>query len=108
MGDGPDQRLHQQLERRGASTRELESADEALDPEALTIGFARRFATYKRAPLVFRPAIVWAPAVVVLPARLTVWLGFRDRVAFGLVDGSYATWGYDRGLRTWPVKYSGH
>jgi starch phosphorylase/maltose phosphorylase len=26
----------------------------ALDPEALTIGFARRFATYKRAPLIFR------------------------------------------------------
>jgi len=25
-----------------------------LDPEALTIGFARRFATYKRAPLIFR------------------------------------------------------
>ena len=25
-----------------------------LDPEALTIGFARRFATYKRAPLLFR------------------------------------------------------
>ena len=25
----------------------------ALDPEALTIGFARRFATYKRAPLIF-------------------------------------------------------
>jgi starch phosphorylase/maltose phosphorylase len=25
-----------------------------LDPDALTIGFARRFATYKRAPLIFR------------------------------------------------------
>ena len=25
-----------------------------LDPEALTIGFARRFASYKRAPLIFR------------------------------------------------------
>jgi len=25
-----------------------------LDPEALTVGFARRFATYKRAPLIFR------------------------------------------------------
>lgn len=29
---------------------------EALDPKALTIGFARRFATYKRAPLVFTDA----------------------------------------------------
>jgi hypothetical protein len=27
--------------------------DELLDPDALTIGFARRFATYKRAPLIF-------------------------------------------------------
>ena len=29
-------------------------ADEVLDPEALTIGFARRFATYKRGTLIFR------------------------------------------------------
>ncbi len=29
-------------------------ADEVLDPEALTIGFARRFATYKRATLLLR------------------------------------------------------
>ncbi len=28
--------------------------DALLDPDALTIGFARRFATYKRAPLVFQ------------------------------------------------------
>jgi len=28
--------------------------DELLDPDALTIGFARRFATYKRAPLIFQ------------------------------------------------------
>src|SRR5208337_822899 len=27
--------------------------DQLLDPDALTIGFARRFATYKRAPLIF-------------------------------------------------------
>jgi starch phosphorylase len=30
------------------------SADEVLDPEALTIGFARRFATYKRGALLLR------------------------------------------------------
>ena len=30
------------------------SCDGVLDPEALTIGFARRFATYKRADLLFR------------------------------------------------------
>lgn len=47
-------RLRQQLERRGASPSQLEAAEEALNPEALTIGFARRFATYKRATLLFR------------------------------------------------------
>ncbi len=30
------------------------SLDQLLNPDALTIGFARRFATYKRAPLVFQ------------------------------------------------------
>ncbi len=44
-------RLQQQLRQRGASAAELEQAGEVLDPEALTIGFARRFATYKRATL---------------------------------------------------------
>src|SRR5512141_644504 len=29
--------------------------DRLLNPDALTIGFARRFATYKRAPLIFQP-----------------------------------------------------
>lgn len=47
-------RLRQQLLRRGASQSELEIADEVLDPDALTIGFARRFATYKRASLILR------------------------------------------------------
>jgi len=46
-------RLHQQMVRRGLSQREITTADEALNPEALTIGFARRFATYKRATLIF-------------------------------------------------------
>ncbi len=45
-------RLRQQLLRRGAAASELASAEEVLDPEALTIGFARRFATYKRANLI--------------------------------------------------------
>lgn len=47
-------RLHAQLERRGATPSEIAGADEVLDPEALTIGFARRFATYKRGTLIFR------------------------------------------------------
>ncbi|MHB0871045.1 MAG: alpha-glucan family phosphorylase [Chloroflexota bacterium] len=48
------QRLVWQLERRGASSVESERAREVLNPEALTIGFSRRFATYKRATLLFR------------------------------------------------------
>ncbi|MYD40081.1 MAG: glycosyltransferase family 1 protein [Chloroflexi bacterium] len=46
-------RLRAQLLRRGVSQTELEAADEVLNPDALTIGFARRFATYKRATLIF-------------------------------------------------------
>ena len=45
-------RLQQQLSKRGAGAIELADAEEVLDPEALTIGFARRFATYKRAGLI--------------------------------------------------------
>ncbi len=47
-------RLKQQLERHGASRAEIEHAEEVLDPEALTIGFARRFVEYKRPTLLFR------------------------------------------------------
>jgi starch phosphorylase len=48
------ERLRHQLERRGVSPTEIEQADEVLNPEALTIGFARRFATYKRATLLMQ------------------------------------------------------
>lgn len=61
-------KLHEQLARRGASKAELLAADEVLDPNALTIGFARRFATYKRATLIFRD-----------PDRLIQILNNRDR-----------------------------
>jgi starch phosphorylase len=47
-------RLQEDLNKRGASAIEVQSASEVLTPEALTIGFARRFATYKRATLLFR------------------------------------------------------
>jgi glycogen phosphorylase len=40
--------------RRQASAAEVRRASEVLDPNAFTIGFARRFATYKRATLLFR------------------------------------------------------
>jgi glycogen phosphorylase len=45
-------RLHTQLAKRGAGAAELATAQEVLDPEVLTIGFARRFATYKRAGII--------------------------------------------------------
>ena len=46
-------RLKDQLKRCGVSTKEIARAEQVLDPDALTIGFARRFATYKRAGLIF-------------------------------------------------------
>lgn len=39
---------------RNAPGTEIRRLQDVLDPEALTIGFARRFATYKRATLIFR------------------------------------------------------
>jgi len=43
-----------QFARHGRSPDELRAIDGLLDPEHLTVGFARRFATYKRAALIFR------------------------------------------------------
>ena len=45
------QRLRAQLMSRGAPKAAVDSADEVLSPDTLTIGFGRRFATYKRANL---------------------------------------------------------
>jgi glycogen phosphorylase len=47
-------RLARQLARHGESPEALRQVRTSLDPNALTIGFARRFATYKRAALLFR------------------------------------------------------
>ena len=46
-------RLRNQFARHGESPAVLAELEEALDPDILTIGFARRFATYKRAGLLF-------------------------------------------------------
>ena len=46
--------LSRQLQNRGAGANELAQAAEVLNPEALTIGVARRFASYKRTTLLFR------------------------------------------------------
>jgi len=47
-------RLKAQMQRRGTYHTELNHAEEVLDPEALTIGFARRFASYKRGNLLLK------------------------------------------------------
>lgn len=62
------QRVKAQLKRRGSPPSEIAAADEVLDPDALTIGFARRFATYKRGDLVFRH-----------PERLAQLVNNKDR-----------------------------
>ncbi len=61
-------RLRTQLENSGARPEDIVMADEVLNPEALTIGFARRFASYKRAKLIFQD-----------PERLSAILNNKDR-----------------------------
>ncbi len=57
-----------QLADRGASSNDVELASQTLDTDTLTLGFARRFATYKRPNLLLRD-----------PARLLRILENRDR-----------------------------
>jgi len=47
------ERVRKQLEAKGKSRQELKRTEEILDPYALTVGFARRFAAYKRGYLLF-------------------------------------------------------
>ncbi|MAX23379.1 MAG: alpha-glucan phosphorylase [Phycisphaeraceae bacterium] len=69
-------KLRKQLEARGAHPAEIRKSIDALDPDAFTIGFARRFATYKRANLLFRN-----------PDRLRALLGSTDRPLQILIAG---------------------
>ena len=46
-------RLAQQFARRSSTQLEIQNIEAILDPQALTIGFARRFSTYKRGYLMF-------------------------------------------------------
>jgi len=48
------ERVRRQRTRIGETPESLRSVSRLLNPEVLTIGFARRFATYKRATLLFR------------------------------------------------------
>jgi starch phosphorylase len=69
-------RLKRQLEARGANTDQIDAAGDVLDPNALTIGFARRFATYKRANLLLRD-----------PKRLLAMIGDTKRPIQFIVAG---------------------
>jgi len=46
--------IKNQYRRYRFSQKDINAIDELMDPDALIIGFARRFATYKRATLLFR------------------------------------------------------
>jgi starch phosphorylase len=48
------ERIRAQIVRNKVGTLQLHRLEEMLNPNILTIGFARRFATYKRAMLIFR------------------------------------------------------
>ncbi|RMH28701.1 MAG: glycosyltransferase family 1 protein [Planctomycetota bacterium] len=69
-------RLRGQLERRGLARADIESRVGALDPDVFTIGFARRFATYKRATLLLSQ-----------PERLLALLGDAERPVQILIAG---------------------
>jgi starch phosphorylase len=62
------ERLSRQLEASGAAPEKCEEADRVFDIDALTMGFARRFATYKRPNLLLHD-----------PERLLRLLTDRDR-----------------------------
>jgi starch phosphorylase len=62
------ERDQEQKARQGRSPDELREVDRLLDPDVLTVGFARRFATYKRADLLLRD-----------PERLNALVGSEDR-----------------------------
>ncbi|MBI4560161.1 MAG: alpha-glucan family phosphorylase [Candidatus Hydrogenedentes bacterium] len=69
-------RLSAQLQQRGAPNTEIRAASEVLDPEVLTIAFARRFATYKRANLFLMD-----------PARLTRILTNKEQPVQLIIAG---------------------
>jgi len=48
--------LRNRMRRNNAGPIDFQSVNDVLDPRVLTIGFARRFATYKRATLLFKDA----------------------------------------------------
>jgi starch phosphorylase len=69
-------RLVHQLESQGAPAKEVEEAGRIFDPDILTLGFARRFATYKRPNLLLHD-----------PDRLLRILTNRERPAQLIIAG---------------------
>ncbi|RKX26224.1 MAG: alpha-glucan phosphorylase [Candidatus Zixiibacteriota bacterium] len=69
-------RIRARLQRRGATQSEVQHADQYLDPSALTIGFARRFSTYKRGNLIFAD-----------PDRLARLISDKDRPIQLIISG---------------------
>jgi starch phosphorylase len=69
-------RLAAQLGQRGADAQTIARADDVLDPNALTLGFARRFTEYKRPHLLLRD-----------PERLARLLRNRERPVQIIVAG---------------------
>jgi starch phosphorylase len=70
------ERLSRQLAGSGASIDEVEGAKHLFDPNALTLGFARRFATYKRPNLLLHD-----------PERLLRLLSNRERPVQLIIAG---------------------
>jgi glycogen phosphorylase len=70
------QRLAHQLESQGAPANQVEEASRIFDPDILTLGFARRFATYKRPNLLLHD-----------PDRLLRILTNRERPAQLIIAG---------------------
>ena len=70
------ERMIRQARRENASAEEEATVAKILDPRALTIGFARRFAPYKRATLMFRDA-----------ERLATMLNSTDRPVQVIIAG---------------------
>lgn len=68
--------IKQQFEARGVNPNQIRAATEELSPDALTIGFARRFATYKRGTLLLRD-----------PQRLLKMLADKERPIQFLISG---------------------
>jgi glycogen phosphorylase len=100
-------RVRARRERIGESAESIRSVNSILDPEILTIGFARRFATYKRGALLFsdpdrllrmlndlarpvqfifagkaHPRDEGGKAIIQQVYKLTHETGFHDRIVF--------------------------